>query len=94
MKTSNFFNYPHNLELPLFGKSDFKEFKIIDFKDLYTNQPEIDEKVLANKIRGVNLTLPYVVEFKGKRILIDGHHTIVAKILNGQKKVRVMYLKF
>jgi len=95
MKTSLFFSFPvpDKCVLPCFSKSDFKEFKMIDFNNIYTNQPEVVESVVKEKQKGKNLTIPYVVEIDGIKWLIDGHHTIISKILNGQKKVRVMYLK-
>lgn len=94
MKTSNFFTYPHNLEVPCIGKSDFKCFKFICLDDLYTNHPELDEVALSEKVRGKNLTIPYVIKLRGIMILIDGHHTIAAKIINGQKKAKVMFIDF
>jgi hypothetical protein len=96
MKTSLFFNYPvpESVVFPCFSKKDFSEFKIIDFKDLHTNQPEVVDSVVQAKQKNKNLTIPYVAEINGIKCLIDGHHTIVSKILNGQKKVKVMYLKF
>lgn len=94
--TSDYFTFPYlnYRELPAFRKSDFKEFKTISIsKNIYTNQPTVQNSVIQTKRKGKNLTLPYVVEFKGDLLLVDGHHTIVAKKLNGQKKVRAMFLK-
>jgi len=94
--TSFYFHYPHNLhnEMPSFGKADFKGRKTITISDLFTNQPTVQNSVIEAKRKGKNLTTPYVIELKGKLILIDGHHTIVAKKLNGQRKIVAMFLKF
>lgn len=96
MKTSDFLKYPHNFhnEMPSFGKSDFSIFKIILISELWTNQPEVNDEVVRVKMKGKNLTTPYVIELKGKLILIDGHHTVIAKKLNGQTKIKAMFLKF
>ncbi len=83
----------HNLTLPLFGKNDFKEFKTVTICDLHANQENLDVDCLNLKIKGKNLSIPYVVKFFDKLILIDGHHTVVSKKINGQKKVKVLFLK-
>lgn len=82
----------HNEDLPVFGKSDFKNTKLVKVKNLYANQPVIDPSVLAYKLKGQKLSQIYIVNYNQKDIVIDGHHTVVAKIINGQSKVKANYL--
>lgn len=83
----------HDLELPLFGKQDFSKFKIVDISDLHANQKNIDLACLERKLKGKGLSVPYIVEYKEKLILIDGHHTVIAKKLNGQKRIKALFLQ-
>ena len=95
MKTANYLQHDHGLhnEMPNFGESDFSAFKMVLISDLWANQEEVQPEVIDVKRRGKNLTIPYVVNLKGKLILIDGHHTTIAKKLNGQKKIKAMFLQ-
>jgi hypothetical protein len=80
----------HSENLPPMNKNQFKEVKFISVNDIYANQKEIDSKVLNEKLKGKNLSTCYVAVFNGKNILIDGHHTVISKILNGKRKVKVL----
>lgn len=90
--TKGFLNYPHKENLPLFSKASFFRTKMVSIEGLYANQEFIDSKVLSDKIGGKNLSICYTVKINGKIILIDGHHTVIAKKLNGNKKFRSMFL--
>lgn len=96
MKTSEFLKYPHNLYdyMPCIGKSDFSVFKTVNICDLWANQSDVNYFDVKIKMKGKNITTPYVISLKDKLILIDGHHTVIAKKINGQKKVKAMFLKF
>lgn len=86
---------PHNEDLfdgKGFSWSDFKKNKIVKISDLYANQIALDPAALALKRKGKNLTTPMVVRKNNKLILIDGHHTVIAKKLNGSENVKVKYL--
>lgn len=92
MKTAGFLKWGHGENLPIFGKNDFKSFRFVSISDLFANQEFIDSKVLNIKLSGKNMSVCYVVEFNEKKILIDGHHTVIAKKLNGLRKVKAMFL--
>jgi len=82
----------HTEDLPVFGKEGFIKTKLVKVKNLYANQPHIDPQALALKLKGKNLTQIYIVNYNQKDIVIDGHHTTVAKIMNGQERVKALYL--
>lgn len=93
MYTKAFLKSDHNENIPAVGKKDFTQTKFIYISDLYANQELIDSKVLNYKLLGKNLSQLFVIEFNNKKILIDGHHTVIAKKLNGNKRVKCKYLK-
>jgi len=88
LPVSDYFIKPKNSIAFYANREDFNEVKVININDLHPNQWTIDEECLKRKIKGKNLSLVYVVYIRGIYVLIDGHHTVVAKLLNGQKKVK------
>lgn len=93
METKNFLKWYHSEILPSFGKDDFLINKVVKINSLYANQPLIELEALNRKLKGKNLSICYVVEYNNKQILIDGHHTVIAKKIKGNTKVKVKYLK-
>ena len=75
------------------GKHSFVSIKKIEINQLIANQEYIDKDVLKIKIKGKQLTIPYVLNYNNKLILIDGHHTVIAKKINGQKFIMCKFLK-
>ena len=73
------------------GKGDFKEEKLLIINELIPNQVYVDLDVVKIKMKGKQLTMPYVIKRLGELFLIDGHHTVIAKKLKGQIKVRAKY---
>ncbi|MCT3788470.1 hypothetical protein HZQ67_13935 [Elizabethkingia anophelis] len=92
MYTYYFLNYNHGEDLPLVGRSQFTKTKLVEISTMYANQEEIDDEALSRKLCGKNLSTIYVLEYRGKNIILDGHHTVIAKKLKGSKKVKVKYL--
>ena len=91
----NYLKGPHNEDLfdgKSFGMVDFNKNIIVKISDLYANQMALDPEALALKRKGKHLTMPMVVRKNNKLILIDGHHTVIAKKLNGSEKVKAKYL--
>ena len=88
MLTELFLKSNHGEDLPAMNKSQFKEVRLIGTKELFANQKEIDSDVLNEKLKGKNHSICYVAISNEKNILIDGHHTVIAKILNGNSKVK------
>jgi hypothetical protein len=74
------------------GQNDFKENKRVKISDLHPNQKYIDSEVLEYKLKNKQLTIPYVLFYLGRYILIDGHHTVISKLINGQKFIYCKYL--
>ncbi|QQV91505.1 hypothetical protein M1M25_gp007 [Tenacibaculum phage Gundel_1] len=70
-----------------FGPNDFIKKEFIKIEDLTPNQEHIELNTLTEKIKGKNLTVPHVLLYNDKKILIDGHHTVIAKLLKGQSKI-------
>lgn len=60
----------------------------IQIEYLQANQKEIEKDCLSRKLKGVNLSIPIVLIYKGKYILMDGHHTVIAKMLKGFDFIR------
>lgn len=86
----------HNEDLfadgnPEVRKDKFNGRKIVNIADLYPNQAEIDVDLVNNKQKGKLLKTPYVLKYNNKLILMDGHHTVIAKKLNGVTKVKVLF---
>lgn len=69
------------------GKGRFTRTERIVIADLSPRQSLVEIDVLRAKMKGIGLTKPYVVIGKGFKVLIDGHHTVIAKKLNGQQFV-------
>lgn len=92
MKTGDFLNFGHNEELPPLNPKEFSFTVFVRINDIWANQPSIDSECLKHKIKGKNLSICYVAKKNGKHILIDGHHTVIAKKLNGRQKVRVKFI--
>jgi hypothetical protein len=84
--TSTFFE---NKKVPLgfddVSKRDFTVRKRFKIADLTPNQKHVEDWLIEIKRRGNRLTTPYVLNYKGTLLLMDGHHTTIAKKLNGQK---------
>jgi hypothetical protein len=89
MKTAQFLKQ-HTEVLPIMGPHEFTETKIISVFDLYANQEEINGDHLKKKLKGKNDSVCYVAIFNGKYILLDGHHTVIAKMLNGKSKIKAL----
>lgn len=80
---------------PDFGninKLSFVSKKRIEISSLRPNQHEVDQDEIELKRKGKRLQDIYVVNHKGENYLMDGHHTVIAKMLNGQKYVTAYYL--
>lgn len=78
---------------PPIGRDDFVTRKRIEINKLISNQEYIDKDTLEHKIKGYSFTMPHVLEFKNELILMDGNHTVIAKLLRGQKDIYCLYLK-
>lgn len=71
------------------SKDKFIQSGLVYINELTPNQKTLDTDCLQGKIKGtVKLTSIYVLKYKGLNILIDGHHTVIAKLIKGQIKVR------
>jgi hypothetical protein len=80
-------------EAGIFGRQDFKDKKLIEISSLYANQSTLDIECLALKVIGKNHTVPFVLNYRGINILIDGHHTVISKKINGKKQIKAKYLQ-
>jgi hypothetical protein len=70
---------------------DFKMFFMVPIDQLHPNQLNIDMEVVNRKRKNARLNSTLYVVFQGgDLVLIDGHHTVAAKILNGIKKVKAL----
>ncbi len=65
------------------SKADFTEVKRIKISTLTPNQLEVDGGTLNWKISGKGHTTPYVLITDKGNVLIDGHHTVIAKSILG-----------
>lgn len=74
------------------SKRDFKEMKRIKISDLMPNQKLVEDWLIDKKRKGNGLTIPYVLVFRGNLVLMDGHHTTIAKKMNGQKYIYALTL--
>lgn len=71
---------------------DFKIFVYIPICELHPNQLGICNNIIKAKNKNKRLyTTPYVVLKGDKLILLDGHHTIIAKMKKGIKKVKCLF---
>lgn len=70
---------------------DFKMLCFVNIDQLHPNQLNLDNECVTMKMKNPKRnTLPYVVLQRGELILIDGHHTVTAKIMKGIKKVKCL----
>lgn len=74
-------------------KSAFTVRKRVLIESLCPNQVLVEPLLISHKRKGNNLTTPYVLIYKGYNILMDGHHTTIAKKLNGQKYIIALTLE-
>jgi len=80
-----------NLNLTV-NRNDFNIKKRIKISDIKPMQERVDMKIVSNKQKGSHkYSIVYVVEHNNNKILIDGHHTVIAKLLNGQKYIYCLY---
>lgn len=92
METQLIFNNPVNqVFVENLSKTDFVTRKRVAIEMLHPNQKYIDDSVLAEKIKGHNHTTPYVLCLNGINVLYDGHHTVAAKKINGQKYIIALF---
>lgn len=90
MQTTDFL-LPLNEEYISISRQHFSLNKFIEIDSLHPNQLIIDEECLKRKIKGENLSTVYVVRLNGRNILLDGHHTVIAKKIKGLKKVKCKF---
>lgn len=76
------FTLTHNI-----SKSDFKEVKRVKISTLHPNQLDVDGLTLNWKISGKGYTTPFVLITDYGNILIDGHHTVIAKSILGNRYI-------
>lgn len=84
---SVFFNLVASDDIGDVGKGRFTAIRRISIASLYPRQTQIDDNCLADKIKGKYHTRAFVVVTRDKNILIDGHHTVAAKKIKGQKYI-------
>ena len=89
MNTNQFLK-SHNELLPIVGKDSFNKAKIINISELHFNQDTVDPDVVLYKKRTKKFSICYVIIINGKKILIDGHHTVIAKILSGKTSIKAL----
>jgi len=80
---------------PNFGdvnKSSFSLVRMVNISDLWPNQREVDTDVIDIKVKNKNLSPIYVIQTDGKQFIVDGHHTVIAKKLQGKKRIKVNFL--
>lgn len=76
-------------DLGAISKGLFTSSKRLKIADLTARQTEVDGGTLNLKLKSCKYhTMPYVVLFNGANILIDGHHTVIAKKLKNQTFVK------
>lgn len=96
VSVQNFFDLPQShIDLIQFGinRNHFVKRKRVKINQLHPNQPEVDPEVILVKRKGRQLTIPVVLQYGTMFILLDGHHTVSAKKMNGQSYVYAKYLK-
>ena len=74
------------------SKRQFVVKRKIAIDTLCPNQKEVKPLLISHKRKGNQHTTPYVLIYKGYNILMDGHHTTIAKKLNGQKFIYALTL--
>lgn len=86
----------NTLELFTLGisKDCFTTTGILNISDLTPNQKTLDIQCLHLKIKGkLKFSTIQVLKYNGLNILMDGHHTVIAKLIKGQKKVKCKIYK-
>lgn len=92
IETTVFFNRPVcNPDLGALGRGMFTQKKRFKIDELSPRQIYVCEETINYKMKGRWLTTPCIVVSKKETVLIDGHHTVIAKMLNGQKYVYALY---
>lgn len=92
MLTTCIFKKPLYTETIVARHEDFKYFLMVPIELLHPNQLDLDSEVINKKRKNnrLNSTL-YVVMQNNDLILIDGHHTVAGKIMDGIKKVKCLF---
>ena len=91
MLTTCIFKQPLNVIDIIVSHEDFKLLCYVSIDQLHPNQLNLDNDVVNMKRKNPKKnSLPYVVFKNGNLILIDGHHTVTAKIQKGIKKVKCL----
>jgi hypothetical protein len=89
---------PHSWSevIELFEKNkDKSKPEVINIKDIYVTQPNIQANKVKNMLDKVNNLLPInVVEFEdGEKVIYDAHHRLVANWALGNDKIKVNLVK-
>ena len=82
--------------IELFEKNKNKSKpEVINIKDIYVTQPNIQANKVKNMLDKVNNLLPInVVEFEdGEKVIYDAHHRLVANWALGNDKIKVNLVK-
>jgi hypothetical protein len=89
--TSELMGKPVNtLDLGSVGRGNFTIVKKVTISELEPRQTLVNGGTLNLKMKGKHWTQPCVVVTPNSKILIDGHHTVIAKKLRGQKQVNAL----
>jgi len=81
-------------EEPLMNRKDFKKFKYLEVSTLVATQDLIDFECLKRKMKGKDHSVIHVLRYENTNLILDGHHTAIAKMLRWKAKVRVKYLEY
>lgn len=63
----------------------------VELDDLIATQPTLNVKTLGSKLSNAEGT-PYVLQRGGEQFILDGHHRLAQRLINGQTKARVRLL--
>lgn len=89
--TSELLGKPVNcMDLGSITKGMFTKYKRVKIESLFPRQTYVEGETLNLKLSGKYFTVPCVAISPSGNILIDGHHTVIAKKLRGQKYVNAM----
>lgn len=89
--TSELMGKPVNTsDLGSITRGNFTKVKKVDISELEPRQTTVNGGTLNIKIKGKHWTQPCVVITPNAKILIDGHHTVIAKKMRGQKLVNAL----
>ena len=80
-------NPVNKMDLGDLGKGRFTVKKRLKIDELQPRQNQVSGGTLNYKLTGKGFTVPYVAVTESGNILIDGHHTVIAKKLKGQRFV-------